>query len=63
MTLMCLGITPRRCSTDPLRKTIPATIQHCAVRPVSTPWHCADYFRTANTLSPRRGDGGTLEWG
>jgi hypothetical protein len=30
---------------------------------VSAPWHCAAYFRTANTSSPRRGDGGTLEWG
>jgi hypothetical protein len=62
-TLTRLGITPRRCSTHSLGKTIPATIQHCADRPVSAPWHCAAYFRTANTPSPRRGDGGTLEWG
>jgi hypothetical protein len=58
-----LGITPRRCSTDPLGKTILATIQHCAERPVSAPWHCAAYFRTANTSIPRRGDGRTLGWG
>jgi hypothetical protein len=58
-----LGITPRRCSTNSLGKTIPATIQHCAERPVSASWHCAAYFCTANTSSPRRGDGGTLEWG
>jgi hypothetical protein len=58
-----LGITPQRCSTDPLEKTIPATIQHCAERPVSASWHCAAYFRTANTSSSRRGDDGTLEWG
>jgi hypothetical protein len=61
-TLTRLRITPRRCSTDSLGKTIPATMQHCAERPVSTPWHCAAYFRTANTSSPR-GGGGTLEWG
>jgi hypothetical protein len=54
-TLTRLGITPRRCSTHSLGKTIPATIQHCAERPVSAPWHCAAYFRTANTSSPRRG--------
>jgi hypothetical protein len=54
-TLTRLGITPRRCSTDSLGKTIPATIQHCAERPVSAQWHCAAYFRTANTSSPRRG--------
>jgi hypothetical protein len=54
-TLTCLGITPRRCSTDPLGKTIPATIQHCAERSVLAPWHCAAYFHTANTSSPRRG--------
>jgi hypothetical protein len=58
-----LGITPRRCSTHSLGKTIAATIQHCAERPVSAPWHCAAYFCTANTSSPRRGDDGTLEWG
>jgi hypothetical protein len=54
-TLTRLGITPRRCSTDSLGKTIPVTIQHCAKRPVSAPWHCAAYFRMANTSSPRRG--------
>jgi hypothetical protein len=62
-TLMRLGITPRRCSTDPMGKTIPATIQHCAERLVSAPWHCAAYFRTTNTSSPRSGADGTLEWG
>jgi hypothetical protein len=46
---------PRRCSTHSLGKAIPATIQHCAERPVSAPWHCAAYFRTANTPSRRRG--------
>jgi hypothetical protein len=30
---------------------------------VSAPWHCAAYFLTANAPSPRRGAGGTLEWG
>jgi hypothetical protein len=45
---------PRRCSTDPLGKTIPATVQHCANRQVSTPWHCVAYFCTTNTSSPRR---------
>jgi hypothetical protein len=55
-TLTLLGITPQRCSTDPLGKTIPTTIQHCAERPVLDPWHCATYFCTANTSSPRRGD-------
>jgi hypothetical protein len=54
-TLARLRITPRCCSTDSLGKTIPATIQHCAERPMSAPWHCAAYFRTANALSPRRG--------
>jgi hypothetical protein len=54
-TLTRLGIMPRRCSTHSLGKAIPATIQHCAERPVSAPWHCAAYFRTANTPSPRRG--------
>jgi hypothetical protein len=53
MTLTRLGITARRYSTHSLGKTIPATIQHCAERPVSAPWHCAAYFRTANALSPR----------
>jgi hypothetical protein len=32
-----LGITPQRCSTHSLGKTIPATIQHCAERLVSAP--------------------------
>jgi hypothetical protein len=32
-----LGITPRRCSTDSLGKTIPATVRHCAERPGSAP--------------------------
>jgi hypothetical protein len=50
-----LGITPRRCSTNSLGKIIPATVQHYAERPVSAPWHCAAYFCTANTSSPRRG--------
>jgi hypothetical protein len=50
-----LGITHRRCSTGPLGKTIPATIQHCAERTVSASWHCAAHFCTANTSSPRRG--------
>jgi hypothetical protein len=63
MTLTRLGITPRRCSTDPLGKIILATIQHCAERPVSAPWRCAAYFCTANTPSPRRRDDGTIEWG
>jgi hypothetical protein len=52
---MRLGVTPRRCPTNPLGKTIPATIQHCAERPVSAPSHCAAYFCTANTSSPQRG--------
>jgi hypothetical protein len=51
---MHLGITPRCYSTDPVGKTIPATVQHCAERPVSAPWHCAAYFCMANTSSPRR---------
>jgi hypothetical protein len=54
-TLTRLAIMPRRCSTHPLGKAIPATVLHCAERPVSAPWHCAAYFRTANTLIPRRG--------
>jgi hypothetical protein len=49
------GITPRRCSTDSLGKTIPATVQHCAERPVSAPWHCAANHCTTNTWSPRTG--------
>jgi hypothetical protein len=61
-TLTRLGIMPRRCSTAPLGETIPATIQHCAERPVSVPWHCAAYLRTANMSSSRSEDGGTLEW-
>jgi hypothetical protein len=35
MTPTRLGIMPRRCSTHSLGRTIPATIQHCAERPVS----------------------------
>jgi hypothetical protein len=62
-TLTCLGIMPRRCYTHSLGKTIPATIQHCAERPVSAPRHCVAYFCMANTPSPRRGADGTLEWG
>jgi hypothetical protein len=50
-----LGITPQRCSTDSLGETIPATVRHCAERPMSAPWHCAAYFCTTNTSSPRRG--------
>jgi hypothetical protein len=46
---------PRRCSTNSRGKTIPATVQHCAERSVSAPWHCAAYFCTTNTSSPRRG--------
>jgi hypothetical protein len=52
---MSLGVTPRRCSTNSLGKTIPATVQHYAERPVSAPWPCAAYFCTANTSSPQRG--------
>jgi hypothetical protein len=37
-------------------------VQHCAARPVSAPRHCATYSHTANTLHPRRGAGGTLEY-
>jgi hypothetical protein len=55
MTPTRLGITPRRCSTNSLGKTIPAAVQHYAERPVSAPWHCATYFCTAKTSSPRRG--------
>jgi hypothetical protein len=55
MTLARLRITPRRCSTHSLGKTIPATIQCFAERPVSAQWHCAAYFCMANTSSPRRG--------
>jgi hypothetical protein len=36
-------------------QTIPAIVQHYVERPVSAPWHCATYFCTANTSSPRRG--------
>jgi hypothetical protein len=50
-----LGITPWRCSTDSLGKTIPSTVRHCVERPVSAPWHCAAYFCTTNTSSPRKG--------
>jgi hypothetical protein len=32
------------------------------MRPVSAPWHCTAYPRTANAPSPRRGAGGTLEY-
>jgi hypothetical protein len=49
-----LGITPRHCSTDSQGETIPATVRHCAERPVSALWHCAAYFCTANTSSSRR---------
>jgi hypothetical protein len=34
-TLTRLGITPRRYSTDSLGEAIPATVERCAVRPVS----------------------------
>jgi hypothetical protein len=54
-TPMRLGNAPRHCSTYSLSKTTPTTIRHCAERPASTLWHCAAYFRTANTSSPRRG--------
>jgi hypothetical protein len=54
-TLTRLGITPRCCSADPLGEAIPATMQHCEVRPVSAPWHCAAYPCTADAPSPRRG--------
>jgi hypothetical protein len=40
---------------QPLGNTIPATIQHCAERPVSALWHCAAYFFTANTFEPSKG--------
>jgi hypothetical protein len=55
MTPTRLGITSRRCSTSSLGKPIPTAAQHCAKRPVSTPWHCATYFCTTNVPSPRRG--------
>jgi hypothetical protein len=60
-TLTRLGITPRCCSADPLGEAIPATMQHCEVRPVSGPWHCAAYPCTADAPSPRRGASGTLK--
>jgi hypothetical protein len=50
-----LGITPQRCSTNPRGKTIPATVQHCAERTMSATWHCAAYFCSTSTSSPRRG--------
>jgi hypothetical protein len=50
-----LGITPRRCSTNSLGKTIPATVHHYAEKPVLAPWPCAAYFCTANTSNPQRG--------
>jgi hypothetical protein len=50
------------CSANSRGEAIPATVQHCAARPVSAPWHCAAYPRTANTSRPRRGAGGTLEY-
>jgi hypothetical protein len=33
----------------------------CATWPVSAPWHCAAYSRTANAPRPRKGAGRTLE--
>jgi hypothetical protein len=37
MTLTRLGITPQCCSTDPLGKAIPTTMQCCEVKLVSAP--------------------------
>jgi hypothetical protein len=53
---------PRRCFANSQGEAIPAAVQHCAARPVSAPWHCAAYPRTANTPHPQRGAGGTLEY-
>jgi hypothetical protein len=45
----------------PYGEPIPATVGECATWPVSAPWHCAAYSRTANTPRPRRGAGHTPE--
>jgi hypothetical protein len=46
---------PRHCSANSRGMTIPATVHHCAKRPVLALWHCAAHFCMANTSSPRRG--------
>jgi hypothetical protein len=59
-----LGVTSRRCSTNPPGEAIPATVRHCAVRLVSAPRHFATHSRTAGgphprkrTAEPSKGDG------
>jgi hypothetical protein len=42
----------------PKGEPIPATVGDYATWPVSAPWHCVAYSRTANTPRPRRGGGG-----
>jgi hypothetical protein len=49
-----LRIIPRRCSTNPPGEAIPATVQHCAVRPGSAPWHYAAHSHTTDVQHPRR---------
>jgi hypothetical protein len=49
-----LGIISRHCFANPPCEAIPATVRHCALRPVSAPWHCAAYSRTARTPHARK---------
>jgi hypothetical protein len=45
---------PRCCSANFPGEAIPATMWRCAVRPGSTPRHCATHSRTAGTPHPRK---------
>jgi hypothetical protein len=49
-----LGIMPQRCSTNSPGEAIPATTRRCALRPGSTPRHCATHSRMAGTPHPRK---------
>jgi hypothetical protein len=49
------GDISRHCSTNPPGEVIPATVRHCAVRPVSAPRHCATRSRTAGAPHPWKG--------
>jgi hypothetical protein len=48
--------------TRPVRPSL-ALCECCAGRPVSSPWHCAAYSRTATTSQPSKEDCGTVKKG
>jgi hypothetical protein len=55
---------PQHCSANSPGEAIPATMRHCAVRPGSTPRHCATHSRTTGMphhrkrmAEPSKGDG------